>query len=64
VRKIVGARVTRKLAEVPAVVLVKRAGMKEAWCLATSLARAEANEMGAVPDLLGSCVAISIGCAA
>ena len=45
VRKIVGARVTRKLAVVPAVVLVKRARMKEAWCLATSLATADANEI-------------------
>jgi hypothetical protein len=45
VRKIQGARVTRGLAEIPAVVLVKRAGMKEAWCLATSLATADANEI-------------------
>jgi hypothetical protein len=45
VRKIVGATVTRKRSEVPAVVLVKRKGMKEAWCLATSLASADANEI-------------------
>lgn len=45
VRKIVGALVTRKRCEVPAVVLVKRKGMKEAWCLATSLATAEANDI-------------------
>jgi hypothetical protein len=45
VRKIVGARVTRRKSTVPAVVLVKRKGMKEAWCLATSLATADANEI-------------------
>jgi hypothetical protein len=45
VRKIVGATVTGKHNPVPAVVLVKRKGMKEAWCLATSLATADANEI-------------------
>lgn len=45
VRKIVGAAVTRKKTKVPAVVLVKRKGMKEAWCLATSLTTADANEI-------------------
>lgn len=43
VRKIVDATVTNKQTKVPAVVLVKRKGMKEAWCLATSLATADAN---------------------
>jgi hypothetical protein len=45
VRKIVDAKVTRKKSSVPAVVLVTRKGMKEAWCLATSLATADANEI-------------------
>lgn len=45
VRKIAGALVTRKRSEVPAVVLVKRKGMKEAWCLATSLATADGNDV-------------------
>lgn len=45
VRKIVDATVTNKKTKVPAVVLVKRKGMKEAWCLATSLATADANEI-------------------
>jgi hypothetical protein len=45
VRKLVDAKVTRKKTKVPAVVLVKRTGMKEAWCLATSLATADANEI-------------------
>ena len=45
VRKVVGALVTRKRSEVPAVVLVQRKGMKEAWCLATSLATADANDV-------------------
>jgi hypothetical protein len=45
VRKIVDARVTRRKSTVPAVVLVKRKGMKEAWCLATSLSTADANEI-------------------
>lgn len=43
VRKIVDATVTHNKTKVPAVVLVKRKGMKEAWCLATSLATADAN---------------------
>jgi hypothetical protein len=41
VRKIVDVAVTRKKTQVPAVVLVKRKGMKEAWCLATSLTTAD-----------------------
>ena len=44
-RKIVGATVTRKRNKVPAVVVVKRKHMKDAWCLATSLASADANEI-------------------
>ena len=36
VRMLAGAAVTAKRAAVPAVVVVKAAGMKEAWCLATS----------------------------
>ncbi len=34
VRKLVDATVTKKKTKVPAVVLVKRKGMKEAWCYA------------------------------
>ena len=45
VRKVVGATVTRKKTPVPAIVLVKRKGMKEAWCLATSLTTADANDI-------------------
>ena len=44
-RKIVEAKVTRTRNPVPAVVLVNRKGMKESWCLATSLATADANEI-------------------
>ena len=44
-RRIADATVTRNGSTVPAVVLVQRKGMKEAWCLATSLAMAEANEV-------------------
>lgn len=36
---------TRKRRRVPAVVCVKRAGMKEAWCLVTSLADSTAEEI-------------------
>jgi hypothetical protein len=36
---------TRKRRRVPAVVCVKRAGMKEAWCLVTSLADGTADEI-------------------
>jgi hypothetical protein len=36
-RKLDGARVTQDRAEVPAVVVVKHANMKDAWCLATTL---------------------------
>jgi len=35
-RKLADARITRKRRHVAAVVLVKRKGMKDAWCLATS----------------------------
>lgn len=45
VRKILDATVTRKRTAIPAVVLVKRKGMKDAWCLATSLANADANDI-------------------
>jgi hypothetical protein len=40
-----GARVTRKRAEVPAVVVVHAKGMKEAWCLATTLSERKASEV-------------------
>jgi hypothetical protein len=43
-RKLDGARVTKDRAEVPAIVVVKRANMKEAWCLATSLVDRPASE--------------------
>jgi hypothetical protein len=42
-RTLLAPRVTGNRFEVPAVVLVKRKGMKEAWCLATS--RADAPEV-------------------
>ncbi|WP_437781182.1 IS4 family transposase [Sorangium sp. So ce1097] len=42
---LVGARVTDKRTAVGAVVLVKAARMKEAWCLATSLATTKAAEV-------------------
>ncbi len=38
-----GARVTQDNTPVPAVVCVKKKGMKEAWCLATSLKKATAT---------------------
>lgn len=44
-QKLLNRWVTRAKVEVPAVVLVKRAGMKEAWCLATSLAGADAGDI-------------------
>ena len=44
-KMLVGARVTAKRAEVGAVVTVKAKGMKEPWCLATSLAEAKATEI-------------------
>jgi hypothetical protein len=44
-RMLVGARVTVKRAEVGAVVTVKAKGMKEPWCLATSLAEAKAADI-------------------
>jgi DDE family transposase len=40
--RLVGARVTQDEAPVPAVVCVKKKGMKEPWCLATSLKEATA----------------------
>lgn len=40
--RLVGARVTHDEAPVPAVVCVKKKGMEEAWCLATSLKEATA----------------------
>lgn len=43
--KIVDAKVTGKAVLVPAVVLVKRKNMKEAWCLATSLCAADTNDI-------------------
>lgn len=42
--KIVDAAVTGKAVLIPAVVLVKRKNMKEAWCLATSFSKADAND--------------------
>lgn len=43
--KLVTPKVTHKRFDVPAVVVVKRKGMKEAWCLATSRANDEASEI-------------------
>ena len=40
-----GARVTRTRTEVPAVVVVHAPKMKEAWCLATTLATAKATDV-------------------
>ena len=40
-----GARITTAKAEVAAVVCVKRKGMKEAWCLATSFGEATAQQL-------------------
>jgi hypothetical protein len=40
-----GARVTRKRAEVPAVVVVHAKNMKEAWCLATTMREHKASEI-------------------
>jgi hypothetical protein len=45
VLKLVGAQVTHQRFAVPAVVFVKRKGMKEAWCLATSRADADAGDI-------------------
>lgn len=39
------ARMTRKRRPVPGIVCVKRAGMKEAWCLVTSLPDASAEDV-------------------
>lgn len=43
--KLVAPKVTRKRFEIPAIVAVKRKGMKEAWCLATSRAADDASEI-------------------
>ena len=43
IRKLVGPAVTSERFRVPAVVLVKRKGMKEAWCIATSRADADGS---------------------
>ncbi|MFL5357434.1 hypothetical protein [Archangium sp.] len=40
--RLMGAKVTQDEAPVPAVVCVKKKGMKEPWCLATSLTEATA----------------------
>lgn len=47
-RKLDGARVTQDRALVPAVVVVKKAQMKEAWCLATTLVDVPASEIVAL----------------
>jgi hypothetical protein len=44
-RKLDGVRVTQDRAPVPSVVLVKKADMKEAWCLATTLTDKAASEI-------------------
>ena len=44
VKRLLRARMTRKRREVPAVVFVKRANMKEPWCLVTSLAEEHTAE--------------------
>ncbi len=43
--KVLAPKVTRKRFDVPAIVVVKRKGMKEAWCLATSRAGDDASEI-------------------
>lgn len=43
--KLVGAQLTRRRFKVPAVVFVKRKGMKQAWCLASSREHADANDI-------------------
>ena len=43
--RLIDVKVTGELDPVPAVVLVKRKNMKEAWCLATSLKTADANDI-------------------
>jgi hypothetical protein len=43
--RVTDVKVTGKLDPVPAVVLVKRKNMKQAWCLATSLKTADANDI-------------------
>ena len=43
-----GARVTQDRAEIPAVVVVKAARMKESWCLATSLSEKKASDVVAL----------------
>ena len=42
-RKLVGVRVTRRNFAVPAIVMVRRRNMKEAWCLATTRAEDDAK---------------------
>lgn len=44
-RKLDGARVTQDRATVPSVVVVKKAKMQEAWCLATTLTAETASEI-------------------
>jgi hypothetical protein len=44
-RKLISPRVTRDRFSIPAVILVKRKGMKEAWCLATSRVNDDASEV-------------------
>lgn len=44
-RKLVGARVTEERTEVGAVVCIKAKGMKDAWCLATSLSGLTPSEI-------------------
>jgi hypothetical protein len=45
VRMLIGPKLTGKRCEVPAAVFVKRKGMKEAWCLVTSLKDAPSSDI-------------------
>jgi Transposase DDE domain len=45
VRKVLNAQLTHKRFEVPAAVFVKRKGMKQAWCLVSSRADADAHDI-------------------
>jgi hypothetical protein len=45
VLKVAGARLTHKRFEVPVAVFVKRKGMKQAWCLASSRAEADGQDI-------------------
>lgn len=45
VRMLIDPKMTREREPAPAVVLVKRKGMKEAWCLVTSLRDARASDI-------------------